>query len=498
MADGNDQTYSDDNSDGFTTDSDGTWATDDGDTTGDYSDWDWRKIMAAICGGSAYTGDTANTRRAQQYSDPQTLQTAADTLAYVEGVLQEVARAISEQTDALTGEHGPWQGAAATALNGAMTGVARQTQQMADVLSGGVTGDQNVPQQLANDAQNLRDAIAKVNDIDTWYARQAVEVRPDLQMDNGLVMVSKDQQIVTMMSNDMRKVLQTLAQHYTLSKDSVSQPSSPSNPNSPGSPGSSGSPVTSDYGADSGYGSGQYGAVGDGSGYGYGYGYGQDDDGDDFGYGSDGAPDGGGDFADGQDSGGVLGPGGSQDDEYYGGADQDPYGDVGPGEDYGDYGSSQVAPGPRVVVAQQPAPAEQDQTGAAYPTPRLVSVEALPRTGVVGSAAGADQLTPVEGTPRMGVVGSGSGTDQLTPVQETPRMGVVGSASGSDHLTPEEGVARTSPVATTPVAHQLTPEEGVRRPSPVQSFSDGPQLEPVSGRPRTDDRQPEPAGLPGF
>ncbi|MBY8886059.1 WXG100 family type VII secretion target [Streptomyces sp. PTM05] len=222
-----DPKYSDDNTDGFSSSSGGVIADGTGDTTGDYSDWDWKKIMAAITGGAAYSDPTL----VAHPSDPQTLQTAADTLSYVEGVLQEVARGIATQTNALTGEHGPWQGAAARALNGAMSSVAQQTQQMADALSGGVTGDENVPQQLANNAQNLRMAIDKINDINTWYANQALKINPHLKMPNGLVEVHKIPQIVTMMSNDMRQVLTTLSNHYTVSKDSVAQPSSPNNPN---------------------------------------------------------------------------------------------------------------------------------------------------------------------------------------------------------------------------------------------------------------------------
>ncbi|MFG2828504.1 hypothetical protein ACGFWI_13765 [Streptomyces sp. NPDC048434] len=258
MADGNEQTYSDNNAGGFKTDSSGTWADAGGDTTGDYSNWDWRKIMSAIHGGAAYSEDAANADRAQRTSDPQTIQTAADSLYYTQRVLQEVAKAVSEQTEALTGEHGPWQGQAARALNSAMTKVARHTEEMANVISGGVTGDNSVPQQLADNAQHLREAIAKVNDIDVWYANQATQLRPDLRMDNGLVMVSKNQQIVKMMSDDMRQVLQALAKHYVITKDSVSQPGSPSDPNSTGAPGPStgkdateGVPGSSPYGLQS-------------------------------------------------------------------------------------------------------------------------------------------------------------------------------------------------------------------------------------------------------
>ncbi|MFG2828503.1 hypothetical protein ACGFWI_13760 [Streptomyces sp. NPDC048434] len=219
--------YSDNNTGGFKNASGGVIADDTGDTTGDYSNWDWKKIMAAVTGGAAQSDQSA----VLHPSDPQTIQTAADSLYYTQRVLQEVAKAVSEQTEALTGEHGPWQGQAARALNSAMTKVARHTEEMANVISGGVTGDNNVPQQLADNAQHLREAIAKVNDINHWYANQALKINSHLTMSNGLVHVGKIPQIVTMMSDDMRKVLVALAGHYTASKDSVAQPNSPGNPN---------------------------------------------------------------------------------------------------------------------------------------------------------------------------------------------------------------------------------------------------------------------------
>ncbi|MET7287434.1 hypothetical protein [Streptomyces sp. NPDC005573] len=271
MADSNG--YLDDNSGGFITDSEGTWSDGQGDITGDYSRWDWRRIMTAIRGGAAYTDTTAHTERAARASNPQNVQDAANTLYYTEQVLQEVAQAITDQTNALTGENGPWQGPAAQALNRAMADVARQTQAMADVLSGGVTGDENVPQQLANNAQHLREAIAKVNDIDIWYAQQAAELDPELVMDNGQVRVSASPQIVKMMSDDMRQVLIALASRYELNKDSIRQPHSPSNPNNAPDSGDS-----ADQGQSQGQGQGQGQGQSQGPGPGgYPYGYGQGD-----------------------------------------------------------------------------------------------------------------------------------------------------------------------------------------------------------------------------
>ncbi|MET7287435.1 hypothetical protein [Streptomyces sp. NPDC005573] len=238
MADSN----SVDTSGGFSNTDDGVIATSAGDTTGDYSHWNWKLIMAAITGGAANADDSSITYP----SDPQTVQDAANTLYYTQQVLQEVGQAITDQTNALTGENGPWQGPAAQALDSAMRGVAKQTQAMADVLSGGVTGDENVPQQLANNAQHLREALAKIEDINNWYAQQALKIKPSALMSNGLVAVSQVPPIPDMMADDMRQVLTTLAGHYEMSKDSVAQPTSPTNPNNIGP--DSGTPDNGGYG----------------------------------------------------------------------------------------------------------------------------------------------------------------------------------------------------------------------------------------------------------
>ncbi|MEU6173677.1 hypothetical protein ABZ832_17365 [Streptantibioticus parmotrematis] len=513
MADGNDQSYSDDNSDGFTTDSDGTWATADGDTTGDYDDWDWRKIMAAICGGSAYTDDTANTARAREYSDPQTIQTAADTLHYTQQVLDEAARSISAQTEALTGEHGPWQGQAAQALNKAMSGVAQQTQRMADRLSGGVTGDVNVPQMLADNAQHLREAIAKVADIDNWYANQAVKIRPDLQMDNGLVMVSKDQQIVQMMSTDMRKVLNALARHYTAGKGAVAQPSSPTDPNNSVAPGSStgtdtpggdgdGSDSGAGYVGGYGYGYGQGGTGDDGSGspygqddgtMGYGSPYGQDDGvvgdgspyGDDDGIAGVGSPYG-------QDDGtmGYGSPYGQDDGTMgygspYGQGDGtmgygSPYGQgdgtTGVGSPYGPYGSADD---------EYYGGADQDPYGSVAPG------------GSGAYTGGGDQLMPVRAWPRetsQAVPGPRVSVAQSTPTELT----LVRATPAESSLSPEEGrqVSTSAPTPRVVSGPQLAPEQ--RDLTPVQVTPVSHQLAPEDGRPRVQEQEAEPVGLSGL
>ncbi|MEU9348162.1 WXG100 family type VII secretion target, partial [Streptomyces sp. NPDC048278] len=199
-----------------------------GDPAGEYGDWDWKQVMKAV------TGQDPDNPDQSQPSNPQSLQDAANTFWYVEQVLQEVGQSVSDQTEALAGQYGPWQGPAAQAFTSAMQQLSKDVTGMTNALSGGSTGDLNVPQQLANNAQHLREAMAKLQDIDNWYARQALEVDPSAQMDDGRVMVSKIKQIPTMMGNDMRQVLITLAQHYKLTQDNVQLPNQPANPTQQG------------------------------------------------------------------------------------------------------------------------------------------------------------------------------------------------------------------------------------------------------------------------
>ncbi|MCX4428685.1 hypothetical protein [Streptomyces mirabilis] len=218
---------------GFIEGDDGVFPDGKGDTSGDYSNWDWQHIMAAITGGGAYTGSDLE-QTAAGYSNPQTIQDAANTFWYVQEVLKEVGDYLSGLAEGVTGENGLWKGEAATVFGSAMSKLGQQTLEMAGVLSGGVTGDYNVPQQLANNAHHLYEAIAKIKDIDNWYAKEAARINPDLVMSNGQVRVSANEKIVKMMTDDMRQVLVALAKHYKMNKDSISQPTSPNNPATPG------------------------------------------------------------------------------------------------------------------------------------------------------------------------------------------------------------------------------------------------------------------------
>ncbi|MEC3993792.1 hypothetical protein VSR01_09660 [Actinacidiphila sp. DG2A-62] len=123
-----------------------------------------------------------------------------------------------------------------------MTTLVKQTQDMADKLSGGITGDYDVPQQLANDAATLRYAIMRLEDIDSWYAMKALQWAHahlrDITMDDGRVAVSQVPGLSDRMSADMRAVMSSLADHYRVTIENAAYSTPPDNPaNGSGGPG---------------------------------------------------------------------------------------------------------------------------------------------------------------------------------------------------------------------------------------------------------------------
>ncbi|MQS18136.1 WXG100 family type VII secretion target [Streptomyces kaniharaensis] len=190
-------------------------------SAGDYENWDWKQIEAAINGMAAGTGDDSGHGKA--VSDPQSLQNAADTFYQIQLLLSGVAKSLVDQGKALAGEHGPWKGDAADAFTTMLTGFSKQVQATADVLSGGSTGSHSVPQQLADNAVNLTNAQNLIAQIDTWYANQAI-AQGVHAMDNGLIPISQKPELVKMMTSDMRKVLKSLAGEYQVTIDSVRAP----------------------------------------------------------------------------------------------------------------------------------------------------------------------------------------------------------------------------------------------------------------------------------
>ncbi|MGW4826377.1 hypothetical protein ACWEOG_02255 [Amycolatopsis japonica] len=190
----------------------------------EYDSFDWKQVKAAITGGAAYAPSGQGAERAAGVSDPASLWRAANVFQFVQGVLAMTAGSLRDQGEALAGGgSAPWKGEAASVFLRMISGFSDQVKATADVLSGGDSGTNSVPQQLLTNGNNLSQAIAKVNAIDQWYAHQAA-LDGVKAMGNGLIPVSKRPEIVQMLNHDMRVVLKDLASRYAITIDAIRTP----------------------------------------------------------------------------------------------------------------------------------------------------------------------------------------------------------------------------------------------------------------------------------
>jgi hypothetical protein len=213
------------NQGGFTQGSDGGIYGDPGNGGGsvsDYDTWDWKQIKAAVYG-SAAASESDAAAHAKSVADPQSLQHAAEIFFLVQRTLEMVAQSLTDQAKALAEDGGPWKGAAADSFLDMMTTFSKQVRSNAQVLSGGATGTNSVPQQLANNAVSLATAQDLIVRIDQYYAAQAqrIGVGP---MSNGLIPISQKPVLVKMMTDQMRQVLKSLAGGYEISIHGIQSP----------------------------------------------------------------------------------------------------------------------------------------------------------------------------------------------------------------------------------------------------------------------------------
>ncbi|SDM81477.1 WXG100 family type VII secretion target [Allokutzneria albata] len=227
-----------------------------GGSRSDYDTWDWKQIKAAVTGSAAvptkYNGKdvdpTSSHQRASGVSDPQSLYNAANDFFQAREVLNMVGTSVKQQTEALAGEDGIWQGEAATAFKGLMDALSKAFLNHVEQLDGGPAGLKNVPTQLHQAGTDLQWARNEIDRIDVHYAGEAKRIADaykdagngtiEYNMPNGLTYVSWNQQIVQMMGDDMRVVLKTLASRYDAVRfETEVQPVPMPNPLGPGGQG---------------------------------------------------------------------------------------------------------------------------------------------------------------------------------------------------------------------------------------------------------------------
>ncbi|MET7747690.1 hypothetical protein ABZS42_03995, partial [Micromonospora sp. NPDC005367] len=210
--------------------SNATFAPTDVDTTNlnDYDEWaketgGWRKLLAAVRGGSAMATDDGRARAAQLV-DPRTLMTSGaafqvsyDTLSWLEAFLRDHPKAIA-------GPKRPWQGPAADAFLAKMEYLADWVGAEAERIAGadGTGGANSVPNQLNYSGNYLAWAQEAMNYYDTAWAKAARE-GGNAVGDDGLVAITGSK-YERPMTQQMHQVVSGLAAQYNFTYDKVTPP----------------------------------------------------------------------------------------------------------------------------------------------------------------------------------------------------------------------------------------------------------------------------------
>lgn len=214
-------------------------------TAHDYSGASWRESEMCILG-AADTG-TANFAAAHDaVANPQSVIDGARHAADAAQALLDVANALPEISKALS-DH--WTGVTATAFMGALTKLHTGIIEQYNVLTGQPSGRGDLSWVLMDVGNALDQAQHMVREIDSYYAHQALRLgAPVIDAVGGgqLVAISRTpgwgDTLVQWMTEDMRQVMQQLANRYVEDSGNV-QTTSPLNgpPTSGSVPSSSGS-----------------------------------------------------------------------------------------------------------------------------------------------------------------------------------------------------------------------------------------------------------------
>ncbi|MEW2443174.1 WXG100 family type VII secretion target [Micromonospora marina] len=177
--------------------------------------WGWKEIKAAIYGYAAGVGTDAVKADAAKISDPETFRDAALKFRLARDVISDVARVMEQQADAVAGKNGPWRGEAAEQFRRAVRRYAQVLDAHVRHLDGGRLGDRSVVDGLMAAGNQLLKARQQVAEIDVWYSDQALKLGAGKTKD-GLTIVSSRPEVVTLLTKDMRKVLDSLKNTYTV------------------------------------------------------------------------------------------------------------------------------------------------------------------------------------------------------------------------------------------------------------------------------------------
>ncbi|MEU1755723.1 hypothetical protein ABZ436_24125 [Micromonospora matsumotoense] len=173
----------------------------------------WRRIKAAVNGGSAIESEAGHTYAATLVNY-QTLIEAANAFQRSYNLLHWLETFVSVHAAAIAGEGKPWQGKAAKAFLAKMDYFSRYLGEQADRLLGGdgVPGSASVPQQLMMSGSYLKWAQEQLDYLDVEWAKIAAAHEAN-HTAGGNVAISSTP-YARPMTDQMLQVAQVLAKQY--------------------------------------------------------------------------------------------------------------------------------------------------------------------------------------------------------------------------------------------------------------------------------------------
>ncbi|WP_033346210.1 hypothetical protein [Catenuloplanes japonicus] len=183
----------------------------------------WRKIKAAVTGGSAIENQDGRDYAAGLV-DQNTLVDAASAFQQAYDTFSYLERTIRDGAAAIAGEGRAWKGPAADAFLAKMENLADQFGNQAERIAGGtgMADSASVMNQLMTSARYLGWAKQQLQHLDSaWAALAAADGQP--KTESGNIAISKSK-YARPMTNQMLSVANTLAGQYVITYSSVSPP----------------------------------------------------------------------------------------------------------------------------------------------------------------------------------------------------------------------------------------------------------------------------------
>ncbi|MFG1918542.1 hypothetical protein [Micromonospora sp. NPDC048898] len=190
----------------------------------------WRRIKAAVTGGSAIESEAGYAYAATLVSYPSLIE-AANSFQQTYNLLQWLETFVNLHAHAIAGEEKPWQGKAAQAFLAKMDYLSEFLGRQADRLLGGagMPDSVSVPYELMMSGSYLKWAQEQINYLDVEWAKIAAANKANLT-DGGNVAISSTPYARPMTDQMLQVALELAKQYSRLSYDAVSAPDGDGSP----------------------------------------------------------------------------------------------------------------------------------------------------------------------------------------------------------------------------------------------------------------------------